>query len=147
MKKPMFVFALALALSAAFSYEAKAQMICDPALAATELLPIRTNEACGAKRGNYLQRTVCNSPTYSSNAISLPKDRVAGCFHIVGFSGKPDWKIVDASGTVVFDPVMPTTAPRLGTLTLGEGTYQIKLNTATSSKGAWITLGFVDYPK
>jgi hypothetical protein len=54
---------------------------------------------------------------------------------------------VDASGTVVFDPVMPTTAPRLGTLTLGEGTYQIKLNTATSSKGAWITLGFVDYPK
>lgn len=147
MKKSMFVFALALALSAAFSHQATAQMICDPALAAAELLPIRTNEACGAKRGNYLQRTVCNSATYSTNAISLPTDRIAGCFRIVGFSGKPDWKIVDASGTTVFDPVMPTTAPRLGTLTLGAGTYQIKLNTTTSSKGAWITLGFVDYPK
>ena len=60
------------------------------------------------------------------------------------------WKIIDeATGLVVFDPVMPTTAPRLGTLILtapsADKVYKIVLNRATSSKGSWITLGFVDY--
>ncbi len=147
MKKPIFVFVLALAISAAFTQAAKAQMICDPTLAATELLPYRTNESCGTKKGNYLQRTVCNSATYSTNAISLPAGRTAGCFRIVALNGKPDWKIVNAStGALVFDPVMPLTAPRLGGLTLPAGTYHIVLDKTKSSKDAWITLGFVDYP-
>jgi predicted small integral membrane protein len=69
---------------------------------------------------------------------------------IVGFSGRPDWKIIDeATGAVVFDPVMPTTAPRLGTLKLTAPTkdkvYKIVLNRTTSIKSSWITLGFVDY--
>lgn len=126
---------------------------CDAALRTAELSPYGTR-SCNGKTGNYLQRTVCNesSTTYdpSTHSISIPKGRVASCFTIVGFSGRPDWKIIDeATGLVVFDPVMPTTAPRLGTLTLtapsADKVYKIVLNRATSTKSSWITLGFVDY--
>ena len=147
MKKSMFVLPLALAISGALPHAAKAEMICDAALTSAELLPYRTNEPCGSKTGNYLQRTVCNSDDCYTNAISLPVGRTAGCFRIVALNGRPDWKIVNTStGAVVFDPVMPLRAPRLSGITLSAGTYHIVLDRTKSSKDAWITLGFVDYP-
>ncbi|MBU6219901.1 MAG: hypothetical protein KGQ50_04555 [Bacteroidetes bacterium] len=151
MRKNLFLNLLSFGLSLFVFTNLTAQK-CDAALRTAELSPYGT-KSCSGKTGNYLQRTVCNesSTTYdpSTHAISLPKGRVASCFTIVGFSGRPDWKILDETGRVVFDPVMPTTAPRLGTLTLtapaADRVYSIVLNKATSSKGAWITLGFVDY--
>jgi hypothetical protein len=109
--------------------------------------------SCSGISGNYLQRTVCNesSTTFdpSTHSISIPRGREAACFTIVGYSGRPDWKIIDETGAVFFDPVMPTTAPRLGTLKLTAPTadkvYKIVLNRTTSTKSSWITLGFVDY--
>jgi len=152
MKKNLFLNLLSLGLSLFVFTNITAQK-CDAALRSAELLPYGTR-SCNGKTGNYLQRTVCNesSTTYdpSTHSISLPKGRVASCFTIVGFSGRPDWKIIDeATGLVVFDPVMPTTAPRLGTLILtapsADKVYKIVLNRATSIKSSWITLGFVDY--
>lgn len=152
MKKNLFLNLLSLGLSL-FVFTNMAAQKCDAALRTAELSPYGTR-SCNGKTGNYLQRTVCNesSTTYdpSTHSISIPKGRVASCFTIVGFSGRPDWKIIDeATGLVVFDPVMPTTAPRLGTLTLtapsADKVYKIVLNRATSTKSSWITLGFVDY--
>lgn len=152
MKKNLFLNLLSLGLSL-FVFTNMAAQKCDAALRTAELSPYGTR-SCNGKTGNYLQRTVCNesSTTYdpSTHSISIPKGRVASCFTIVGFSGRPDWKIIDeATGLVVFDPVMPTTAPRLGTLTLtapsADKVYKIVLNRATSIKSSWITLGFVDY--
>lgn len=152
MKKNLFLNLLSLGLSL-FVFTNMAAQKCDAALRTAELSPYGTR-SCNGKTGNYLQRTVCNesSTTYdpSTHSISIPKGRVASCFTIVGFSGRPDWKIIDeATGLVVFDPVMPTTAPRLGTLTLtapsADKVYKIVLNRATSTKSPWITLGFVDY--
>jgi len=151
MRKNLFLNLLSFGLSLFVFTNLTAQK-CDVALRTAELSPYGTR-SCSGKTGNYLQRTVCNEPptTYdpSTHAISLPKGRVASCFTIVGFSGRPDWKILDETGRVVFNPVMPTTAPRLRTLTLtapaADKVYFIVLNKATSSTGAWITLGFVDY--
>jgi hypothetical protein len=125
---------------------------CDATLRSAELVPYGTR-SCSGISGNYLQRTVCNesSTTFdpSTHSISIPRGREAACFTIVGYSGRPDWKIIDETGAVFFDPVMPTTAPRLGTLKLTAPTadkvYKIVLNRTTSTKSSWITLGFVDY--
>ena len=152
MKKNLFLNLLSLGLSL-FVFTNMTAQKCDAALRSAELSPYGTR-SCNGKSGNYLQRTVCNetSTTFdpSTHSISLPKGREAACFTIVGYSGKPDWKIIDeATGLVVFDPVMPTTAPRLGTLKLtapaATKVYKIVLNRTTSTKGSWITLGFVDY--
>jgi hypothetical protein len=152
MKKYLFLNLMSFGLSLFVFTNLTAQK-CDAALRTAELSPYGTR-TCSGKTGNYLQRTVCNESTTtfdpSTHAISLPKGRKASCFTIVGYSGRPDWKIIEeTTGVVVFDPVMPTTAPRLGSLTLTAPTadkvYRIVLNKATSSKGAWITLGFVDY--
>jgi len=143
MKKIRFFQIMALVLMGWGSLSA--QSYCTDSLRAAELAPYGTR-FCLGKKGNYLQRTVCNSEP-GTNFITLPAGKTAGCFVIVGYSGRPDWKIYDAAGAVVFDPVMPTTAPRLGRLTLAGGqVYTIKLNRATSSPSSWITLGFVDYP-
>jgi hypothetical protein len=126
---------------------------CDATLRSAELVPYGTR-SCSGISGNYLQRTVCNesSTTFDPSiySFSIPKGREASCFTIVGYSGRPDWKIIDdATGLVVFDPVTPTTAPRLGTLKLKARTadkvFKIVLNRTTSIKSSWITLGFVDY--
>lgn len=152
MKKNLFFNLLTFGLSLFVLTNTTAQK-CDAALRTAELSPYGT-KTCNGKTGNYLQRTVCNETTTTydptSHAISLPKGREASCFVIVGYSGKPDWKIVEeGTGTIVFDPVVPTTAPRLGSLKLtapsADKVYKIVLNRATSTKGAWITLGFVDY--
>lgn len=152
MKKNLFVGLLTTGISLFLFIDLSAQK-CDAALRTAEMSPYGT-QTCNGKSGNYLQRTVCNEAVStfdpSTHSISLPKGREAACFVIVGFSGRPDWNIIDEStGAVVFDPVMPTTAPRLGTLKLtaptGNKVYRIVLNKAKSSKGSWITLGFVDY--
>ena len=152
MKKNLFLNLMSLVLSL-FVFTNMTAQKCDAALRDAELRPYGT-KTCNGKTGNYLQRTVCeqSSTTFdpSTNSISLPRGREAACFTIVGYSGKPDWKIVDEStGAVVFDPVLPTTAPRLGTLKLTAPTadkvYKIVLNRTTSTKSSWITLGFVDY--
>jgi len=152
MKKNLFLNLLSLGLSL-FVFTNMTAQKCDAALRTAELSSYGS-KSCNGKTGNYLQRTVCNdgSTTFdpSTHSISLPKGREAACFTIVGFSGRPDWKIIDeATGLVVFDPVNPTTAPRLGTLKLTARTadkvYKIVLNRTTSTIGSWITLGFVDY--
>ena len=152
MKKNLFLNLLSLGLSL-FVFTNMTAQKCDATLRSAELSPYGTR-SCSGKPGNYLQRTVCNesSTTFdpSTHSISIPRGREASCFVIVGYSGRPDWKIIDeATGAVVFDPVMPTTAPRLGTLKLTAPTkdkvYKIVLNRTTSIKGSWITLGFVDY--
>jgi len=152
MKKNLFLNLLSLGLSL-FVFTNMTAQKCDATLRAAELSPYGTR-SCSGKPGNYLQRTVCNesSTTFdpSTHSISIPRGREASCFVIVGYSGRPDWKIIDeATGAVVFDPVMPTTAPRLGTLKLTAPTadkvYKIVLNRTTSTKSSWITLGFVDY--
>ena len=151
MKKNLFLNLLSLGLSL-FVFTNMTAQKCDAALRDAELRPYGT-KTCNGKTGNYLQRTVCNesSTTFdpSTHSISLPRGREASCFTIVGYSGRPDWKIIDETGAVVFDPVMPTTAPRLGTLKLTAPTadkvYKIVLNRTTSTKSSWITLGFVDY--
>jgi hypothetical protein len=152
MKKNLFLNLMSLVLSL-FVFTNMTAQKCDATLRSAELSPYGTR-SCSGKPGNYLQRTVCNesSTTFdpSTHSISIPRGREAACFTIVGYSGKPDWKIIDeATGAVVFDPVMPTTAPRLGTLKLTAPTadkvYKIVLNRTTSTKSSWITLGFVDY--
>lgn len=120
MKKNLFLNLLSLGLSL-FVFTNMTAQKCDATLRSAELLPYGT-KSCNGKTGNYLQRTVCeqSSTTFdpSTHSISLPRGREASCFTIVGYSGRPDWKIIDETGAVVFDPVMPTTAPRLGTLKL-----------------------------
>jgi len=152
MKKNLFLNLLSLGLSL-FVFTNMTAQKCDATLRSAELVPYGTR-SCSGISGNYLQRTVCNesSTTFdpSTHSISIPRGREASCFVIVGYSGRPDWKIIDeATGAVVFDPVMPTTAPRLGTLKLTAPTadkvYKIVLNRTTSTKSSWITLGFVDY--
>ena len=151
MKKNLFLNLLSLGLSL-FVFTNMTAQKCDAALRDAELRPYGTR-SCSGKPGNYLQRTVCNesSTTFdpSTHSISIPRGREAACFTIVGYSGRPDWKIIDETGAVFFDPVMPTTAPRLGTLKLTAPTadkvYKIVLNRTTSTKSSWITLGFVDY--
>jgi hypothetical protein len=152
MRKNLFLNLLSLGLSL-FVFTNMTAQKCDAALRDAELRPYGTR-SCSGKPGNYLQRTVCeeSAATFvpSTHSISLPKGREAACFTIVGYSGRPDWKIIDeATGAVVFDPVMPTTAPRLGALKLtaptAEKVYKIVLNRTTSTKSSWITLGFVDY--
>ena len=152
MKKNLFLNLLSLGLSL-FVFTNMTAQKCDATLRSAELVPYGTR-SCSGISGNYLQRTVCNesSTTFDPSiySFSIPKGREASCFTIVGFSGRPDWKIIDeATGAVVFDPVMPTTAPRLGTLKLTARTadkvYKIVLNRTTSIKSSWITLGFVDY--
>jgi hypothetical protein len=151
MKKNLFLNLLSLGLSL-FVFTNMTAQKCDATLRSAELLPYGTR-SCSGKPGNYLQRTVCNesSTTFdpSTHSISIPRGREAACFTIVGYSGRPDWKIIDETGAVFFDPVMPTTAPRLGTLKLTAPTadkvYKIVLNRTTSTKSSWITLGFVDY--
>jgi hypothetical protein len=151
MRKNLFLNLLSLGLSL-FVFTNMTAQKCDAALRDAELRPYGTR-SCSGKPGNYLQRTVCeeSAATFvpSTHSISLPKGREAACFTIVGYSGRPDWKIIDeATGAVVFDPVMPTTAPRLGALKLtaptAEKVYKIVLNRTTSTKSSWITLGFVD---
>jgi len=152
MKKNLFLNLLSLGLSL-FVFTNMTAQKCDATLRSAELVPYGTR-SCSGISGNYLQRTVCNELSTkfdpSTHSISIPRGREAACFTIVGYSGKPDWKIIDeATGAVVFDPVMPTTAPRLGTLKLTAPTadkvYKIVLNRTTSTKSSWITLGFVDY--
>ena len=152
MKKNLFLNLLSLGLSL-FVFTNMTAQKCDATLRSAELVPYGTR-SCSGISGNYLQRTVCNesSTTFdpSTHSISIPRGREASCFVIVGYSGRPDWKIIDeATGAVVFDPVMPTTAPRLGTLKLTAPTadkvYKIVLNRTISIKSSWITLGFVDY--
>ena len=151
MKKNLFLNLLSLGLSL-FVFTNMTAQKCDATLRSAELSPYGTR-SCSGKPGNYLQRTVCNesSTTFdpSTHSISIPRGREAACFTIVGYSGRPDWKIIDETGAVFFDPVMPTTAPRLGTLKLTAPTadkvYKIVLNRTTSTKSSWITLGFVDY--
>jgi hypothetical protein len=151
MKKNLFLNLLSLGLSL-FVFTNMTAQKCDATLRSAELVPYGTR-SCSGISGNYLQRTVCNesSTTFdpSTHSISIPRGREAACFTIVGYSGKPDWKIIDETGAVFFDPVMPTTAPRLGTLKLTAPTadkvYKIVLNRTTSTKSSWITLGFVDY--
>ena len=151
MKKNLFLNLLSLGLSL-FVFTNMTAQKCDATLRSAELSPYGTR-SCSGKPGNYLQRTVCNesSTTFdpSTHSISIPRGREAACFTIVGYSGRPDWKIIDETGAVFFDPVMPTTAPRLGTLKLTAPTadkvYKIVLNRTTSIKSSWITLGFVDY--
>ena len=151
MRKNLFLNLLSLGLSL-FVFTNMTAQKCDAALRSAELSPYGTR-SCSGKSGNYLQRTVCNesSTTFdpSTHSISILRGREAACFTIVGYSGRPDWKIIDETGAVFFDPVMPTTAPRLGTLKLTAPTadkvYKIVLNRTTSTKSSWITLGFVDY--
>ena len=151
MRKNLFLNLLSLGLSL-FVFTNMTAQKCDATLRSAELSPYGTR-SCSGKPGNYLQRTVCNesSTTFdpSTHSISIPRGREASCFVIVGYSGRPDWKIIDETGAVFFDPVMPTTAPRLGTLKLTAPTadkvYKIVLNRTTSTKSSWITLGFVDY--
>ena len=151
MRKNLFLNLLSLGLSL-FVFTNMTAQKCDATLRSAELSPYGTR-SCSGKPGNYLQRTVCNesSTTFdpSTHSISIPRGREAACFTIVGYSGRPDWKIIDETGAVFFDPVMPTTAPRLGTLKLTAPTkdkvYKIVLNRTTSIKSSWITLGFVDY--
>jgi hypothetical protein len=151
MKKNLFLNLLSLGLSL-FVFTNMTAQKCDATLRSAELVPYGTR-SCSGISGNYLQRTVCNesSTTFdpSTHSISIPRGREAACFTIVGYSGRPDWKIIDETGAVFFDPVMPTTAPRLGTLKLTAPTadkvYKIVLNRTTSTKSSWITLGFVDY--
>ena len=151
MKKNLFLNLLSLGLSL-FVFTNMTAQKCDATLRDAELRSYCT-KTCNGKKGNYLQRTVCNesSTTFdpSTHSISIPRGREAACFTIVGYSGRPDWKIIDETGAVFFDPVMPTTAPRLGTLKLTAPTadkvYKIVLNRTTSTKSSWITLGFVDY--
>jgi hypothetical protein len=151
MKKNLFLNLLSLGLSL-FVFTNMTAQKCDATLRDAELRSYGT-KTCNGKTGNYLQRTVCNesSTTFdpSTHSISIPRGREAACFTIVGYSGRPDWKIIDETGAVFFDPVMPTTAPRLGTLKLTAPTadkvYKIVLNRTTSTKSSWITLGFVDY--
>jgi hypothetical protein len=151
MRKNLFLNLLSLGLSL-FVFTNMTAQKCDATLRSAELSPYGTR-SCSGKPGNYLQRTVCNesSTTFdpSTHSISIPRGREAACFTIVGYSGRPDWKIIDETGAVFFDPVMPTTAPRLGTLKLTAPTadkvYKIVLNRTTSTKSSWITLGFVDY--
>ena len=151
MRKNLFLNLLSLGLSL-FVFTNMTAQKCDATLRSAELVPYGTR-SCSGKPGNYLQRTVCNesSTTFdpSTHSISIPRGREAACFTIVGYSGRPDWKIIDETGAVFFDPVMPTTAPRLGTLKLTAPTadkvYKIVLNRTTSTKSSWITLGFVDY--
>ena len=123
---------------------------CSPALSASELTPIRTGEACDGTKGNYLQRTVCNSSGYTEVAISLPAGRKASCFRIVGQRTPNTWKIVEeATGALVFSPVLPS-APRLSSVVLDGGTtgkvFILTLDPSASRPGAFITLGFVDHP-
>ena len=151
MRKNLFLNLLSLGLSL-FVFTNMTAQKCDATLRDAELRSYGT-KTCNGKTGNYLQRTVCNesSTTFdpSTHSISIPRGREAACFTIVGYSGRPDWKIIDETGAVFFDPVMPTTAPRLGTLKLTAPTadkvYKIVLNRTTSTKSSWITLGFVDY--
>ena len=151
MKKNLFLNLLSLGLSL-FVFTNMTAQKCDATLRSAELVPYGTR-SCSGISGNYLQRTVCNesSTTFdpSTHSISIPRGREAACFTIVGYSGRPDWKIIDETGAVFFDPVMPTTAPRLGTLKLTAPTadkvYKIVLNRTISIKSSWITLGFVDY--
>lgn len=138
-----FVFALFAGVSLS------AQAPCSAALRTKEMTPIRTGEACDGTTGNYLERTVCNSPGYTEYAISLPAGRKASCFQIVAQRTPNKWKIIDEStGATVYSPVMPR-APMLSRLVLDGGTtgktFRLMLD-PSSAATAFVKLGFVDHP-
>ena len=124
---------------------------CGEELTADELGPQEENVGCAGSEsvGNLLNRTVCNTDPYKSNAISLPEGRAADCFGIEAIKGRNIvFEIVkEADASVVFDTSMGKEA--FETLVLigepGGTVYRINLLSADEADAS-VTLKFIDHP-
>jgi hypothetical protein len=135
---------------------------CSDDLRNSELLPQETGTHDGIT-GNLIFRTVCNSPGWENNAITLPAGRNASHFGIeaattgkvffgVGVDGgansssiatgmypdKPVWTTAD--GKAAFEALHLTSAAPSAT-----GKYVIMIDPAKSDPGARVTVRFVDH--
>lgn len=123
---------------------------CSDDLRNSELQPQGTVEKDG-QTGNLIFRTVCNSPGYESNAITLPAGRNASQFDVeaatmgkiffgVGVEGgAPIWTTAD--GKDAFHALHLTSAAPSP-----NGKYVIMIDPAKSDPGVRVTVRFVDHP-
>ena len=122
---------------------------CNDELRNSELTPQGTHEQDGMT-GSLLFRTVCNSPSWENNAITLPAGRNASHFGVeaattgkiyFGISvecGAPVWTTAD--GKAAYDALHLTSAAPSA-----NGKYTIFIDPAKSDPGVRVTISFVDH--
>ena len=122
---------------------------CSDDLRNSELQPQGTVEKDGMT-GNLIFRTVCNSPGWENNAITLPAGRNASAFGVEAASigkiyfgisvegGAPVWSTVD--GKHAFDALHLTSAAPSA-----NGKYTIFIDSAKSDPNARVTVKFIDH--
>jgi len=125
---------------------------CSDELRESELKPQQENVPCGGASGNLIFRTVCTNPPYDTQAIVLPKGRVAGCFGVEAATpGKAAWGIRVEGGMNIYHSLMGP--ERLASLKLRSrnpsrsGKYVVYLDKVRSDAGARVTVRFVDHPE
>ena len=122
---------------------------CTDDLRNSELQPQGTHDQDGMT-GNLIFRTVCNSPGWENNAITLPAGRNASHFGIeaattgkvffgIGVEGgAPVWTTAD--GKAALDALHLTSAAPSP-----NGKYVIMIDSAKSDPGVRVTVSFVDH--
>ena len=116
----------------------------------SELQPQGTVEKDGMS-GNLIFRTVCNSPGFENNAITLPAGRNASGFDVEAATqgkiffgvavegGAPVWTTAD--GPQAFHSLHVTSAAPSA-----NGKYTIFIDPAKSDPGVRVTVRFIDHP-
>jgi hypothetical protein len=122
---------------------------CSDDLRNSELLPQGTVEMDGMT-GNLIFRTVCNTPGWENNAITLPAGRSASGFGIEAASiGKIYFGVSVEGGATVWSTAdgkeafhalnLSSSAPS------ASGKYSIFIDPGKSDPGARVTVRFVDH--
>ena len=115
---------------------------CSEELRQAELMPQEEGVPCRERVGNLIFRTICNTPGYDMEAISLPDGRAASCFDVESMGGEMEFEIVTEFGELIWEPGMGWDA--FHDLKLDPGIYHIR-SRGGSPDGA-VTLRFVDVP-